>query len=191
MTEKMVNAFGRLIVKFIVELNRPPPYGQNLAEMNVLCINYCVTHYLEKCDFISSVSSMDDLLSKIVKPQYCNFLNLGLLEYLAKCTDNECLKTSVKNYDNTFWNVQIKKELKSVGIGYKVKVIRSGSRARIYEVMFSILIKKGITYGKVKPLEVQICNGIILIRPNSLIVKWYRKGSVCLGELKSELASYN
>ena len=179
----MENAFGRLIKKFVRELNRPPPYGQSLAEMKVLCINYCETHYHEKSDFISSASSTDDLFSKIAKPRYCNFLNLGLLGYLAECTDNECLKTSVKNYDNTFWNVKIKKELKSVGIGYKVKAIRSRFRVWKYEVMFTKLIKKGITYGQVKQIEVKICRGIIHIQPNSLIIKWYRKGSVCLGWL--------
>ena len=188
-TEKMHNAFSRLMVKFTVESNRPPPYGQNLAVMKVLCNNYCDTHYHENPDFISSVSSMDDFFSKIIEPQYCNFLNLGLLEYLAESADNECLKTSVKNYDNTFWNVQIKKELKSVGIGYKVKAIRSGSRAKEYEIMFIKLIKKGITYGRVKQIKVQIRSGIICIQPNSLILKWYREGSVCLGELKSESAS--
>ena len=176
--QRMESAFGRLIKKFISELN-----GQSLAEMKALCINYCDTHHHEKCDFVSSVSSMNDLFSKIAEPQYCNFLNLGLLEYLAECTDNECLKTSVKNYDNTFKNVQIKKELKSIGIGYKVKAIKSGSQAKIYEVMFIKLIRKGITYGQVKQIEVKICSGIIHIHPNSLIKKWYRKGSVYLGWL--------
>ena len=175
--QKMESAFGRLIRKFISELN-----GQNLDEMKALCINYCDTHHHEKCD-ISSVSSMNNLFSKIAEAQYCNFLNLGLLGYLAECTENECLKTSVKNYDNTFKNVQIKKELKSVGIGYKVKAIRSGSQAKIYAVMFIKLIRKGITYGQVKQIEVKICSGIIYIQPNSLIKKWYKKGSVYLGWL--------
>ena len=179
----MESAFGRLIMKFISELNRPPPYGQNLTEMKALCINYCDTHHHEKFDFGSSVSSMNDLFSKIAEPQYCNFLNLSLLKHLAACTDNECLKTSLKNYDKIFKNVQIKKELKSFGIGYKVKAIRSGVRSRLYEMMFIKLIRKGVTYGQVKQIEIKICSGIIHIHPNSLIKKWYKKGSVCLGWL--------
>ena len=181
--EKMESAFGRLYRKFIGELNKPPPLGQSLVEMKALCINYCDIHHHEKCDFLSSVSSMNDLFSKIAEPQYCNFLNLSLLKYLADCTDNECLKTSVKNYDKTFKNVQIKKELKSFGIGYKVKAIRSGLRSRHYEMMFIKLIRKGVTYGQVKQIEIKICSGIIHIHPNSLIKKWYRKGCVCLGWL--------
>ena len=182
-SEKMKNAFGQLFRKFISELNRPPPCGQSLTEMKALCINYCDIHHHEKCDLDSSVSSMNDLFLKIAEPWYCNFLNLGLLKYLAACTENECLKTSVKNYNNTFKNVQIKKELESIGIGYKVKAIGSGFRVKKYEVMFIKLIRKGITYGQVKKIEVKICSGIIHIHPNSLIKKWYRKGSVYLGWL--------
>ena len=181
--EKMENAFGRLIMKFIGELNRPPPYGQSLINMKALCINYCKIHHYEKSDSLSSVSSMNDFFSKIAEPHYCNFLNLSLLKYLAECTGNECLKTSVKNYDSTFENVQIKNELKNIGIRYNVKAIRSGLRCKLYEMMFIKLIRKGITYGQVKQIEVKICSGIIHIHPNSLIKKWYRKGSVCLGWL--------
>ena len=179
----MESAFGRLIKKFIGELNRPPPYDQSLVEMKALCINYCDTHHHEKCDFLSSVSSMDDFFSKIAEPHYCNFLNLSLLKHLAECTENECLKTSVKNYDKTFKNVKIKKVLKSTGIGYKVKAIRSGIRSKYYEIMFIKLIRKGITYGQVKQIELKLCSGVIHIHPNSLIKKWYRKGSVYLGWL--------
>ena len=179
----MESAFGRLIKKFFRELNRPPPYGESLADMKLQCVNYCKTHYHEECDFISSASSMNDLFLKIAELQHCNFLNLGLLKYLAETTDNECLKISIENYDNAFWNVKIKKELKSVGIRYKVKAMRSRFRNWKYEMMFTKLIKKGITYGQVKQIEVKICSGIIHIQPNSLIIKWYRKGCVCLGWL--------
>ena len=181
--EKMESAFGRLIKKFISELNRPPPYDQNLVEMKALCINYCDTHHHECSDFRSSVTSMNDFFSKIAEPKYCNFLNLSLLKHLADCTENECLKTSVKNYDITFNDVQIKKELKSTGIGYKVKAIRAGFRSRQYERMFIKLIRKGVTYGQVKQIEIKICSGVIHIHPNSLIIKWYKEGSVCLGWL--------
>ena len=161
-------------MKFITEFNRPPPHDHSLVEMKALCINYCDIYCDENCDFVSSVSSMNDLFAKIVEPQYCNFLNLSLLKYLAEGTNNECLKTSVQNYDNTFNNVQIKKVLKNIGFGYKVKAIRSGLRSRHYEMMFIKLIRKGITYGQVKQLGIRICSGIIYIKPNSLIKKWYR-----------------
>ena len=179
----MESAFGRLIIKFISELNRPPPHGQNLVKMKVLCINYCDIHHHEECDSLSSVSSMNDLFLKIAEPKYCNFLNLKLLKYLAECTDNECLKTSVKNYDSTFENVQIREELQNIGIDYKVKAIGSGSQIESYEKMFIKLLENGITYGQVKQIEVKICTRIIHIHPHSLIRKWFEQGSVYLGWL--------
>ena len=179
----MHNAYAQLLKKFMREFNRPPPYGPNLGEVKVLCINYCELYRHESCDFTTSVSSMDDLFSKLANPVYCNFLNLGLLEYLAENVDNECLKSSIRNYNDTFCNVKIKNELDSMA-EYKVKAVRSGFRARRYEVMFMKLIRKaGITYGQVKQIKVEISHRIIIIPPNSLIVKWYKKGCVCLGWL--------
>ena len=180
--QKMENAFAKLLKKFVREFSRLPPCGPSLCEVKGLCINYCESHHHEKCDFTTSVSSMDDLCSKLASPLYCNFLNLGLLEYLAESVDNECLKTSIRNYNDTFCNVRIKHELDNM-VEYKVKAIRSGLRARKYETMFIKLIRKGITYGQVKQIKVKISHKIIFIPPNSLIVKWFRKGCVCLGWL--------
>ena len=123
---------------------------------------------------------MDDLFSKLANPLYCNFLNLGLLEYLAESVDNECLKTSIRNYNDTFCNVEIKNELDNM-VDYKVKAIRSRFRTRKYEMMLIKLIRKGITYGQVKQIKVKISHKVILVPQNSLIVKWCRKGCICLG----------
>ena len=180
--QKMKDAFGQLLKKFVAEFNRPPPYGPNLSEVKILCINYCGLYHHESCDFTTSVSSMEDLFSKLANPVYCNFLNLGLLEYLAENVDNDCLKASIRNYDDTFCNVKIKHELNSM-VGYKVKAVRSGFRTKQYEVMFMKLIRKGITYGQIKQIKVAISHRIIHISPNSLIIKWYRRGCVCLGWL--------
>ena len=179
--QKMKNAFAQLLKKFVTEFSRPPPYGPNLSTIKVWCINYCESYHHEQSDF-TSVSSMDDLLSKLANPVYCNFLNLGLLEYLAENVGNECLKTSIRNYDDTFCNVKIKNELDSM-VGYKVKAFRSRFRAKQYEVMFMKLIRKGITYGQVKQIKVEISHRIIHVLPNSLIIKWYKRGCVCLGWL--------
>ena len=176
--EKMETAFGRLLTKCLREFNRPPPYGPSLGEVKVLCKCYCESHHHEKCDF-TTATSMDDLFSKITG--YFNFLNLELLKYLAISTDNETLKSSIRNYDDTFCNVEIKNEL-SMDL-YEVKAIRSGSQAIECETMFIKLIWKGITYGQVKQIEVKISNKIIYIQPNSLIIKWYKNGSVYLGWL--------
>ena len=65
-----------------------------------------------------------------------------------------------------------------------MKAIRSGPQAKNqYEMMFIKLIRKGITYSQVKQIKVNISSKVILIQPNSLITKWYRKGSVYLGWL--------
>ena len=180
--QKMETAFAKLLKQFVREFSRPPPYGPSLGEVKVLCINYCESHHHETCDFTTSVSSMDDLFSKLANPLYCNFLNLGLLEYLAESVDNECLKTSIRNYNDTFCNVEIKNELHNM-VDYKVKAIRSRFRTRKYEMMFIKLIKKGITYGQVKQIKVKISHKVIFISPNSLIVRWFRKGCICLGWL--------
>ena len=180
--QKMKNAFAQLLKKFVREFSKLPPHGPNLSEVKVLCINYCELYYHESCDFTLPISSMDDLFVKLASPVYCNFLNLGLLEYLAENVDNESLKTSIRNYDDTFCNVKIKDELDSM-VGYKVKAVRSGFRTKRYEVMFMKLIRKGITYGQVKQIKVAISHRIIHISPNSLIIKWYRRGCVCLGWL--------
>ena len=177
----MVNAHAQLLKKFVREFNRPPPHGPNLCEVVVMCINYCELYRHESCDF-ASVSSMNNLFVKLANPVFCNHLNIGLLEFLAENVDNECLKSSIRNYNDTFCNVEIKNELDSMA-DYKVKSVRSGFQARNYEVMFMKLIKKGITYGQVKQFKVEISHKIIYISPNSLIVKWYREGCVCLGWL--------
>ena len=95
------NCICKIIKQFVSEFSRPPPYGPSLGEVKVLCINYCESRHYEMCDFTTSVSSVDDLFSKLANPFYCNFLNLGLLEYLAESVDNECLKTSIRNYNDT------------------------------------------------------------------------------------------
>ena len=178
----MLDAYAQLLMQFRREFNRPPPYGPNLSDVKVLCTHYCESCCHESCDFTTSVSSMDDLFSKLANPVYCNFLNLGLLEYLAKNVHNKCLKSSIRNYNDTFCNVKIKNELDRMA-KCKVKAVRSGFRARRYEFMFMKLIRKGITYGQVKQIKVEICHRIIRIPSDSTIVKWFKKGCVCLGWL--------
>ena len=63
--QKMKNAFVQLLIQFVTEFNRPPPCGPNLSQVKVLCINYCESHHHERCDFTTSVSSMDDLFVKL------------------------------------------------------------------------------------------------------------------------------
>ena len=178
--QKMKNAFAQLLRKFVIEFSRPPPYGPNVSEVKVLCINYCESHHHGHCDF-TSVSSMDDLLSMLAKPVYCNFLNVGLLEYLAENVGNECLKASIRNYDDTFCKVEVKDEVDI--IGYKVKAVRSGNKAKQYETTFIKMIKNRITYGQVKQFKVEISHKIIHVSPNSLLSNWCEKGCVCLGWL--------
>ena len=181
--EKMERAYGKLISQFVKEFSQPPPCGPSLSQVKVLCINYCEFHHHEKTDFASLLTSMDDLFSYLLaNPLYCNFLNLGLLEYLAECVDNECLKVSIRNYNDTFCNVKIITELDNMA-GYRVKVIRSGSWTRQYKIMFMKLIKEGITYGQIRRIKLKIAQGVIFVPQNSLIIKWYRKGCVCLGWL--------
>ena len=180
--QKMKNAFAQLLRKFVREFSKPPPYGPNLGEVKALCINYCESHHHESCDFTTSVSSMDDIFSKLANPVFCNFLNIGLLEYLAENVDNECLKTSIRNYDDTFCNVKIKYELGNIG-EYKVKAVRSGPQTKTYQEIFVKMIRKGITYGQVKQIKVAISHRIIHILPHPLITRWYRRGCVLLGWL--------
>ena len=172
----MEKAFQVLLRKFIHELKRPPPYGLDFDELRGSCINYCESHH-HGTDFTDSVSSMSDLISKLSSPKYCNFLNIGLLRCLA--TDNECLNTSISNYDNTFKHVKIKNEIKSMDI----KVTKAGPRATQYKRMVVKLIRIGITYGQIKTITVEIAKNVVCIQPHSLIKKWYRKGCVCLGWL--------
>ena len=183
--QKMEDAYAQLFMKFVSEFSRPPPYGPSFIAVKGLFINYCELHHHEHCDSTTSVFSMDDLLSKLANPVYCNFLNLGLLECLANGVDNKCLKTSIRNYDETFCNVQIENELDSF-VRFKEKVVRSEeseSQAKEYEVIFMKLIRKGITYGQIKQIKVHISHNELQILPNSLTFEWYGKGSVCLGWL--------
>ena len=181
--EKMEKAYGKLIRQFVKEFSLPPPYGPSLSEVKVLCINYCEFHHHEKTDFATSLTSMDDLFSCLLaNTLYCNFLNLGLLEYLAESINNECLKVSIRNYNDTFCNVKIITELDNMA-GCRVQVIRSGLWTRQYKIMFMKLIKEGITYGRIRQIKLKIALGVILVPQNSLIIKWYKKGCVCLGWL--------
>ena len=172
----MEKAFQVLLRKFIHELTRPPPYGLSFDALRGSCINYCESHH-HGTDFTDSVSSMSDLISKLSSPKYCNFLNIGLLRCLA--TDNECLNTSISNYDNTFKHVKIKNEIKSMDI----KVTKAGPRAMQYKRMVVKLIRIGITYGQIKTITVEIAKNVVCIQPHSLIKKWCRRGCVCLGWL--------
>ena len=171
----MEEAFHLLLQKFIDELQRPPPYGVSFEGLRGSCINYCVSHH--HADFIDSVSSMSDLIKKLSNPKYCNFLNLGLLRCVA--AKNECLITSILNYDNAFSHVKIKNEIKYMDI----KVTKAGLRRKQYEKMFVKLIRTGITYGQVKNVTVEISRNVVCVQSHSFIKTLYRRGCVCLGWL--------
>lgn len=171
-------AFGQLLGKFLTEFQKPKPYGASLTEVTLWCINYCKFNYHEKCNF--DVTSMEGLFQKVANLEYCNFLNLGLLKYLADVSENVCLQTSLDNYDATFCDVKIVEQMPEM-VNYKV--MKGKSHQRKYKDGLVKLINEGMTYGELKQFTVGLCNQILYIQVNAIIRKSYKRGCICISWL--------
>ena len=173
-------AFGKLLRKFLEEFQRPSPYRPSVAAVKMWCNNYCKIYHHEEYDF--DVSSMDDLFSRLANLTYCNFLNVGLLEYLANVSENECLQESVSNYNDTFNDVKVKETIKITK--FKFRVMKFDCHQQKYDTIFAKLVKKeGMTFGELKKFTVALSHRVLYVQSNSVIKKFYRKGCVCIGFL--------
>ena len=170
-------AFGQLMAKFLEDFQRPYPHGPSLAVVRMWCNSYCKIHHHEEYNF--DVSSMDDLFSRLANLSYCNFLNVGLLEYLANVSKSDCLQESVGNYNDTFSSVKVKETIKITNF----KVMKSDFHKQKYDTVFAKLIKEGMTYGELRKFTVALSHKVLCVQCNSLIRKSYKTGCVCVGFL--------
>ena len=172
----MESAFAQLLAKFLKEFQKPQPYGQTVSEVRMWCVNYCQCYSHEESDFFS-VTSMDELFVKLAGLEHCNFLNLGLLEWLANASNNTCLKESLNNYDDTFCDVRIEKLMTRIR---RYKVVKDKFRKKKYDVALTKLIKEGMTYRELKQFTVTLSNRILYVQPHSIIRKYYKLGCLCI-----------
>jgi len=170
-------AFGQLLRKFLEEFQRPSPNVPSVSVVKMWCNSYCKTHYHEEYDF--DVSSMDSLFSRLSNLIYCNFLNVGLLEYLANVSKNKCLKESVNNYNDTFNDVKVKETIEIT----RFRVMKFEIHKQKYDTIFAKLIKEGMTYGELKKFTVALSHKVLYVQSNSIIRKSFKKGCVCVGFL--------
>ena len=168
-------AFKQLLGKFLTEFQKPQPYGPNLKEVILWCIDYCKFNYHGECDF--DVISMESLFQKLAKLECCNFLNLGLLKCLAEASQNACLQASLENYDATFCDAKIIEQMPEM-VSYKV--MKHESSQKKYKSGLVKLINEGMTYGELKGFTVGLCNRVLYVQVNSIIRKSYKRGCICI-----------
>ena len=179
--QRMEEAFGRLLEKFLDEFQQPYPRGPSLAKVKLWCITYCALNELDEADF-SDVSSVENVIYKIAKLKYCNFLTLGLLEYLANLSNNESLIISIKNYNRTFYHAKVRDQVSTVPDSTVKPIRRFGFKSkRRYGRVYTKLIGRGMTYGQTKKLRDVLSRRIFYILPRSTAIQEYGEGSMYLG----------
>ena len=178
--QRMEEAFGRLLEKFLDEFQQPYPRGPSLAKVKLWCITYCAFNELDEADF-SDVPSMESLIFKIAKLKYCNFLTLGLLEYLANLSNNECLIVSIRNYNRTFDHAKMRDQVVSDSTMKSIRRSFGFKSKRRYVRVYTKSIGRGMTYGQTKKLRDVLSHRIFHIIPRSTTTLEYGEGSVYLG----------
>ena len=187
----MDKAFRMLLDKFLDEFQQHYPCGPRFDKVKLWCITYCACYELDE-DF-SDVSSPGELFFKIGALKYFNFLTLGLLGDLANYFGSDCLKISIKNYNQTFSNIKLRDQV-STASGRTVEAIRKGFRFKPYRPyartftksrsharMFTKLRGRRMTYSQAKNFTATFCPRIICIHPRSTTILHYGENCVYLG----------
>ena len=183
--ERMDIAFGKLLEKFLYEFQQRYPHNPKFDTVKLWCIYYCRYNELDEADFNDVSVPVENIFHKIAALKYCNVLTLGLLEYLADLSNNECLKTSIKNYNRTFYNTDVLKDQVSTTSVSAVNRIRKRVRFKVrrsYTRMFAkVTGRRVMTYSQTKKFSNTFAHRIICIHPRSTMLFCYGEGCVYLG----------
>ena len=171
--QEMFIAFEILTEMFLEEFRRYP--SKKIADVSRWCARYCGMCGI-KISF--TVSSMDDIFQIISTLPCHNFLNPGLLNFLASLSKNECLMKSVKNYESTFSPVKLKELTKSMGaMIQKIQVYKQNEHC---SELVTKLHKKDVTIGELHGFTAQLQNNILALHTGAVLPQCIEEGCICI-----------
>ncbi|XP_065903573.1 uncharacterized protein [Dysidea avara] len=171
--QEMFIAFEVLTETFLEEFRRYP--SKKIADVSRWCSNYCRKFGIKNS---FRVSSMDDVFQNIYDLPCHNFLNPGLLKFLASLSKNECLVKSVKNYESTFSPVKLKELTKSVGaMIQKIQVYKENEHC---SELVTKLQKKDVTVGELHGFTAKLQNNILALHTGAILPQCIEEGCVCI-----------
>ena len=182
--QRMDKAFGKLLEKFLYEFQQPYPHNPNFDTVKLWCICYCTCNELDEADFNDVSEPMKNIFHKIAALKYCNFLTLGLLEYLADLSKNKCLITSIENYNHTFYNTNVKDQVSTTSVSSvnrARKRVQFKSRRSYARMFMKVTGRRVMTYSQTKKFNNTFAHRIICIHPRSIMLLHYGEGCVFLG----------
>ena len=169
----MFIAFEVLTDTFLKEFRRCSTV--KVADVSRWCTKYC-----KMCGMKMSfaVSSMDDIFQSISELPCHNFLNPGLLKFLARLSKTDHLIKSVKNYESTFAPVKLKDLTKSMGaMIQKIQVYKQNENC---SELVTKLHKKDVTVSELYGFTAKLNNNVLALHTGVVLPQCIEEGCVCI-----------
>jgi len=172
----MFIAFDVLTERFLEEFRLFP--ASKLADVIRWCEQYCRTCSVEAC---FKLSTMDELFEALRKLPLHNFLNPGMLRYLAAFSKNKFLIQSVKNYEASFSSLRLNMLIQNMAD--KIQEVQVMKRREIIinsDEMVTKLEKKDLTVGELRGFTVSFHENILSLRVGINPPQYVKEGCVCI-----------
>ena len=172
----MLIEFDVLTERFLQDFRMLPP--SKLADVIRWCKQYC-----RSCSIDASfqVPTMDELFEVIRQLPLHNFLNTGLLKYLASFSKNKLLKQSVRNYEATFSHKKFNTLIQDMGNKIQeVQVMKKSNIIINSSVMITKLKETDLTVGELHGFTVSFHENILSLHVGANPPQYFDEGCVCI-----------
>jgi len=172
----MFIAFDVLTERFLEEFRLLPP--SKLGDVIRWCEQYC-----RSCSMTTSfkASTMDELFQMLRELPLHNFLNSGLLKYLAAFSKRKLLIQSVKNYEASFSPVRLNALIEHMADKIQeVQVIKRREIIINSDEMVTKLEKKDLTVGELRGFTVSFHESVLSLRVGINPPQYIKEGCVCI-----------
>ena len=172
----MFIAFDVLTERFLEEFRMLPP--SKLADVIRWCQQYC-----NLCSIKASfqVQTMVELFGVIRQLPLHNFLNTGLLKYLASLSNIKLLIQSVRNYETTFSHVKLNNLIKHMADKIQeLQVMKKDTIIANSCEMITKLKKTDLTVGELDGFTVSLHENILSLRVGINSPQYFEEGCVCI-----------
>ncbi|XP_065903620.1 uncharacterized protein [Dysidea avara] len=124
---------------------------------------------------------MDDLFQLLRKLPHHNFLNPGLLKYLAELSKCKYLVQSVKNYEKVFSSVKLNNLIESMGDKIQeIQVLKKNEIIMNCDEMIMKLEKEDMTVSELHGFTVKFQQNILYLRVGINLPRCVKKGCICI-----------
>ena len=174
--QEMFMAFDVLTEYFLEEFRKLP--ASKLVDVIRWCEQYC-----DLCAINASfrASTMDDLFQLLRKLPHHNFLNPGLLKYLAELSKCKYLVQSVKNYEKVFSSVKLNNLIESMGDKIQeIQVLKKNEIIMNCDEMIMKLEKEDMTVSELHGFTVKFQQNILYLRVGINLPRCVKKGCICI-----------